>query len=354
LNINHTPSLHELLYCFLIFLSDDLLVQFFEFFSEKFKSDANVYSIHTLEPVQRHQLHLELERTPLIVQDPFKRSHNVAQNVTDSGLRSIQEVFERTYQRLKNIEGDLSLLDVLVKIEIKSKKSQIYTVALPECRHRTGADITPRRTIDCFSSVKMLFTDDLEMEIVEDIDTSHSNEIEASDIKLENGKRKLGPNDNDINLSKKPKLELDSIQFTAVAYQRTWISRRKQKRQLAQQKMGSPSGTPNGNTGNCDDNKAPRDKEETDPETIESCETSTSKIDGVEMKTVPPSSDVVCNKDNIQVIDKPILLSVRMHIIKSADGKEVCKFTLSLLQGDVNDYQTFYAYFKKKIVNHFK
>lgn len=91
-------------------------VDFFGFYSESFANARQfAFGVHTMATMNRYELHPDLSRSDLIVQDPFKLSHNVSQNVNQSGLENIHELFKATHHRLSSLEcGGLSLKDVLV------------------------------------------------------------------------------------------------------------------------------------------------------------------------------------------------------------------------------------------------
>lgn len=132
----------------MIIFIGDLFVKFFKFYSELLSNAReNVYAIHTMKTIKRYELHPELTRTEFIIQDPFKLSHNVSQNVNQSGLNSIHQKFQCTYQHLAGLNGAISLTDILkvssqkkdntkkqpqLQNQSKTKSPEVYIIPLPK------------------------------------------------------------------------------------------------------------------------------------------------------------------------------------------------------------------------------
>ena len=386
-HVKHSVLLSEI-YLFFYFLGH-LLHGFFKYYaSYKFQTDG--IAIHTTNVLTKEECRkaaiavdtnnaLKID-TAMLVQDPFKLSHNVAHNVNEAGLSVFLNYFNKYENNLVNCnDSKISLIELFTKSkENKQRKKQkrkrnrsnVYSISLPNCKHVSGS-----KSLCCYSYVMSVLTDDLRMRIIKEsfvgeqsesladqeqhsiMDTSvpgetaheqssvssvlskvqsssetetvHDTLVPASDCR----KRKLSAVEFESHdICKKAKLEsVDKIDFVACAYVDTWTNRRKQRRLLHK-------------IQHCD---------ETNQQT--SCDEKDETDSGIKMS----EGSVIENRNSAGLTvcnESQELLRFNVTVSKAKSKNNVCRVTLDLVDNsrNIQDFQTFYAYFKKEIVTIFK
>ena len=414
-----------------------MFVEFFKFYSESLSNaKEKVFGIRTTKAVKRYELHPDLSRTEFIIQDPFKLSHNVSQNVNQSGLDNIHQLFKTTYQRLVGLSNEMiSLRDILKETSSSEKKSSkkqqqqhqsktksplLYIIPLPKQTHQCSNVET------CAVSIQKFLGEVLQMEM-QNYDTSGLANVSAEpisrsilhDASIKNNEARasvlsstttagtntlnesttIGLVPDDSTPSKKRKAEMmedkipaskkarttteEDMVFTCVAHRETWLSRRKMRRQM--NKQGTRQSDDNTTTNTFDsinkedyslDNKKlsatgiVKDNVTVDIETNSSArinnelnmndkDSSSTKFEKtiVDIKT----DNNVAEFNGLQKMNKSsattsVKLEIEFTVSKVADEGSstesgAYQLCLKLVKGDLKSYQTFFAFFKKEIVN---
>lgn len=362
----------------------ELLFDFFKFYGS-FDFNVNVITIHTNVMITREDVKLALNAlnlgaaendfkfgSALVVQDPFKLTHNVTHNLSTEGLQLLLENFEQAYSRKSEVNAE-SLITLRHLFERRKKclprnkqkrkrnRSSIYTISLPNCSHANNCS-----DLECIFLIKKILVEDLRMRIsgisnnVYDLEQTDCFVIENDQYNLFTSLSKDDQNtvdeklkevvtdtdnipktyiassskrtrDDDINLtSKKRKVDVndDLISFVATAYADTWTNRRKERRLL--QKI----------------------KEENEIEAATKTELNEDADSGIIMSDIS-NSDA---RDVTATTTSHVLLEFNVCIKKAIDENEVCQLKLEPLDESKNkqDFQTFHAYLKKELISVFK
>lgn len=353
-------------------LDENCLTGFFNYY---LSLDLTKYAvtIHSKDLITQHQCKeiaienlyfddLKLE-TPLVVQDPFKLSHNITQNVNISGLQNILILMRTSKRHLEaSKDGILCLFsNVTLESRLKQKKqrnrSNVYHINLPNCYHTkanqmlngsapltslndviSDIDLTDDSKLYCFNAVHKILEDDLKMSLDQEnneqvsnsssINKSKSeNDSKASENNLDNiktpianessRKRKLSEecHTEESSVAKKCKQENVVIVFNVKASVDTWTNRRKQRRIKLQN-------------------------------------------EAVAMETNNQSDKLVQSNDTSDnhTVKNEELLNFQLKIFQSSTKEDVCKIILKPFNPlkNTEQFQTFFAYFKKEIITFFK
>lgn len=354
----------------MLFCLETCLTGFFNYYLS-FDLTKYAVTIHSKELITQHQCKeiaienlyfddLKLE-TPLVVQDPFKLSHNITQNVNISGLQNILILMRTSKRHLEATKDGILCLfsNVTLESRLKQKKqrnrSNVYHINLPNCYHTkanhvlngnvpltsldyviSDIDVTDDSKLYCFNAVHKLLKDDLKMSLEQEnneqvsssnfINKSKSgNDSEASENNLDNittpiakessRKRKLSEEfpTEESNVAKKCKQENVVIVFNVKASVDTWTNRRKQRRIKLQN-------------------------------------------EAVAMETNNESLVQTNDTSDNHTVKNEELLNFQLKIIQSSTKEDVCKIILKPFNPlkNTEQFQTFFAYFKKEIITFFK
>ena len=160
----------------LFFCLGDLLQGFFTFY-ENFQFNERIIAIHTSCPLQRCQAFQGLisdsnvKNTSIVVQDPFKLSHNVAQNMIEKGLQLFIKACHSS--RLILSVPDANLLGLLStssesKATLGQVQSQVFTISFPYCNQKRNLKETLHdHNKSCYDFVQEVLSNDLQMLIYE-------------------------------------------------------------------------------------------------------------------------------------------------------------------------------------------
>lgn len=330
-----------------------LLSGFFVYFAD-FLFDSYGIVIHSTNKKSRTECQTAANKVKdselnidaaVLIQDPFKLSHNVAQNLSAAGLKLLVSMFTKASKIIcDSAESIIKLFtpEKAVKTRTKQKqkrnRSNVYAITLPNCLHATGEDVNSY----CYEFATNVLVDDLAMNVVsinccgvnpavnfteqktetspQDTDApgqdtgspEHDTDAPRQDTDAPSKKRKWKSNIcNEDFVSKKIKLDKNNegLSLTVCAYTDTWTNRRKHRRQQHLEK----------NNGRIDN-----------------------------------SMTVVNNVKDYSTLDA--LFSFIIHIETAKSDKDVCKLSVELINGtnNVQQFQTFYAYFKKELMSVFK
>ena len=353
--------------------------------------------------------------TAILIQDPFKLSHNVSQNLSANGMTIFLDFFKKigNLQNL-NDENSFSLIKLFTRTvdtgkhprkKRKRNRSSVYTITLPNCNHVSDGSL-----YCCYDRVKAILTEDLHMQLIKTDNEEQSQaslcfqnkevdkamcvfsnngasvpvEVSQTD-NIANKKRKYSTDECEADTkNKRVKTELpECIDFIACAYTDTWTNRRKQRRLLhnirhgKEMQYGIPSNE-NDDSGvkMSDSSDIPSNRNDdsgvkmSDSSDIPSNRNDDSAVKMSDSSDIPSNGNddsgakigdscVVNVAPEIRIIkapECPELLRFNVVITKAKDNNDVCKVMLDLVDNSKNiqDFQTFFAYFKKEIVTIFK
>lgn len=318
--------------------------------------------------------------TALVVQDPFKLSHNVAQNMTENGLTAFQSICKETYNTLSLSSGS-NLVSLFTQPATprskppkrkRANRSNEYLISLPNCSHqRMGDKGQTSSTHCCYYFTRDMLLTNLKMQIhtepcdltdllkeketslhtqervktatitenrgadagvfmnkndsIQDCSEETSN-VSADDEMKERRKRRLEDSTIDCVDVKKQKLaELENVQYYAYAFFQTWVNRRKERRRLK----------------HCTETAT--ESNDTNADKVLTLDSEQIKGD-VKTEEVQPKTPRLC---------------VKVSLSKATCAEDVCKMKLEpvsdeTVQTTLADFQIFYAYLKKELVTVFK
>ena len=301
-----------------------------------------------------------------MIQDPFKRAHNIAQNLSKGGLQRFKEILGHGAEKLKS--GKVNLLELFTPIDIakprvkqkqQRSRSNVYSINLPDCKHCSS-----EKQFYCFSLIEKLLQEDLRMHTCIDnkekvekesdpkstysLDSISTSDVEKDDAvkNTSQRKRKLsGSNEHSDFITKKQKKSVSDkdvedqsisevnteskiVTYIVRAYADTWTNRRKQRRLLNKIKT--------------------RDNEPV--KVAIDCNELEDKDSGVKLSE---STDFVelgaCSgrKD-----ESKELLSFKLILCRASESQKLCKVTLVPydITNNLQDFQTFFAFFKKELL----
>jgi len=300
--------------------------------------------------------------SPLIVQDPFKLTHNLTHNVSEDGLVKLTNEFKRFAPLCEEFSlGKINLTDLFTenmkctkreKQRLKRSRSNAYTVSLSNCKHTCSSSNQL-----CFDFVRNMLEIELRMRLSdintpgdETFDRNAGNNVAVSGSSLSSSpyncveERVDVKTDGDLSSLKRTNDEAVCAQptkrvklcdqkstcYIATAYIDTWTKRRKQRRLI--QKLQTPNDPVN---ENC---------------TIEEQDDADSGI------TQDIGTYSCFDKTSELTATGTPILCVKVDMMKSVDGNEVCKLKLEPFDGSSNvaDFQTFFCYVKKQLISVFK
>ena len=301
-----------------------------------------------------------------MIQDPFKRAHNITQNLSKDGLQKLKEILGHGADKMKIVNEDLLELFTpidIVKPRVKQKqqrnRSNVYSINLPDCKHCSS-----EKQFYCFTLIEKFLQEDLRMhtcidnkdKLEKEIDPKSTSSVDAisnSDVEKDDAvkhasqrKRKLSGSSQDIDfIIKKQKKSISDqdiedqsisevnteskiITYIVRAYADTWTNRRKQRRLLNKIKT--------------------RDNEPV--KVAIDCNEAEDKDSGVKLSE---STDFVelgaCSgrKD-----ESKELLSFKLILCRASESLKLCKVTLIPydITNNLQDFQTFFAFFKKELL----
>ena len=301
-----------------------------------------------------------------MIQDPFKRAHNITQNLSKDGLQRFKEILGHVADKMKRAHEDLlelfTPLDI-VKPRVKQKqqrnRSNVYSINLPDCKHCSS-----EKKFYCFTQIEKLLQEDLRMhtcidnkdKLEKEIDpksTSSADAISNSDFEKDGAvkntsqkKRKLsGSNEDSDFISKKQKkyvsdqdvedhsisevnTESKIITYIVRAYADTWTNRRKQRRLLNKSKTrdNEPVKVVIGSNEVEDKDSGVKLSESTDFVELAACSG---------------------RKDEAKEV-----LSFKLILCRASELQKLCKVTLIPydITNNLQDFQTFFAFFKKELL----
>ena len=424
-----------------------MFVKFFKFYSDSLaNAREKVYAIHTMKTIKRYELHPELSRTEFIIQDPIKLSHNVSQNVNQSGLGNIHQQFQSMHQHLAGLNVEISLIDIILRSPIlkkktlkkqlqhqnqsKNKSPEMYIIPLPK------SESDPDDAESCANRIRKFLIEKLQMHLKSDDDatvglifpkmnirapTSDLNAIASAETittstvlptttgiststtstvmeqqsegcynDVQSKKRKaetLDTEENEPPLKKKGKMMTsssaadnndrdDKVTFSCIAYHESWLSRRKMRRQTMhkqdtkQQKTDESLTATNGimkeqtviNTDGIE--RVNVANSNTFLEEVNNANESSSSVSDTANKNLEEVDNVIFNSHEVRSVSSTEKTDVKLEIEftvslnyaekKSPEenlGEERSQLCMKLVKGDLKSYQTFFAFFKKEIVN---
>ena len=301
-----------------------------------------------------------------MIQDPFKRAHNITQNLSKDGLQKLKEILGHGADKMKIVNEDLLELFTpidTVKPRVKQKqqrnRSNVYSINLPDCKHCSS-----EKQFYCFTLIEKLLQEDLRMhtcidnkdKLEKEIDPKSTSSVDAisnSDVEKDDvvkhtsqRKRKLSGSNQDIDfIIKKQKKSVSDqdiedqsisevnteskiITYIVRAYADTWTNRRKQRRLLNKIKT--------------------RDNE---PFKVAiDCNEAEDKDSGVKLSE---STDFVeLGACSGRKNESKELLSFKLILCRASESLKLCKVTLIPydITNNLQDFQTFFAFFKKELL----
>ena len=301
---------------FFFFFLGELLKEFFEYYS-KFDFAKYAVTVHSSRLILKKELEilphcstnmLEIN-SPILVQDPFKRSHNVAQNVSLAGRELFLRMCKLAVTSLPYSFKKLFHANEFKHKKRKPAKSHQYTISLPNCKHTAEASL-----LCCEEFVLNLLKEDFKMlieanktvtppknDISKTNDSCVKNDINQDEVQNNLLKRKLSA---EFSTELKKKRVVDENYFTIVAQSDTWTNRRKNQRIL---------------------------------------------------KYKAPIESTVNSQDGESMGQSSEVFSCCLHIDKGKHPLAVCKvnFEPSVSESNLLRFQTFFALFKKSLLSVF-
>eukprot|EP00794_Sanderia_malayensis_P003353 gene3353-3842_t len=353
---------------------------------------------------------------PVCIIDPFELSHNVAQNITKDGLENFKaelknaiSILQRTFSSNNGNDNTVEnpKCDLRDLFEVKRTKKDGRKKRKIRCLFDVYADMEESTTckdisMNCKDVVLGVLQDDLKfqckindeddaMNTVIDIQATGSNMSLEKEESVEGTlqetvlaasqeavrKRKIQEDEiGELNqpakkLSKISK-ELDtsivqnststnqtSVQIYATAWANTWTHRRQQRRILEGLKDGQirsdtslPVSVAASQCTSADSGVfVPNESD-----AKQAMNTSSASMEGIESKDTnetPASSSRVDNKDTI--VAKGPVIRCEIKIFRATADESRCRIAVEMKEARcLNDFHTFFAFFKKQIVHKLK
>ena len=337
--------------------------------------------------------------TALLVQDPFRLNQNICQNISEEGLDLIRLLMRQALVAFEDHSKETStslLVRLLETKSLPSKKQRrlkqknlkssnlTNSLEIPGC-----SQLASSSGCDCYDIIMRILTEDLRMRIYGLIGAAQNEEkCESKDEMIGDGtqcplkssgslKRKMDEAEDFKPPLKRYKeheqnqavsVQSEDVQFTVAAYANTWTNRRQQKRlleriaksnvvQLAYQDSDGKETTPDHHELASSETKSSNINDFGSNSAIEtdsimgSTTTSSKSISLGDSGIFAADNEdkQECSRDEMKFSE---LLRLKMKIIKSTSNSPcLVEWDLDNKCSRLSDYQTFIAYFKKKVVS---